>query len=328
MGKDLLVSAIIPTYNRSNIVVEAIDSILSQTYRNIEIIVVDDGSTDDTRERLRRYGNRIRMISQQNAGPGIARNRGIAAARGELIAFLDSDDLWLPTKIERQVLQLQKAGQSVPCSLANIVMRSDNMEVTSFDISLLNPALEEGIWLNVDDILATRFVLFNQAVVIRRAVLDQMGGFDESLRFQEDYDLPLRLSLEGPWAFIREPLVIWRESKTGSVYKSSQREEVCCSTCTVQVFEKHLAMVQDSCQRRYLQRQVNRGLRKARRELRIAKMKQTNSFGASSIAALLRSMEVYRNAAFRRSPWFPKMKVQPLSSYVANEGLPDGSNGK
>lgn len=317
MSKELLVSTIIPTYNRSRIVVEAIDSILSQTYGNIEIIVVDDGSTDDTLERLRQYGDRIRVLSQQNAGPGIARNRGIAAARGELIAFLDSDDLWLPSKIERQVAQLQTAGKSVPCSLSNIVMRSDKREVTSFDISQLRPDLEEGIWLNVDDVLASRFVLFNQAVVIRRSVLEKIGGFDEGLRFQEDYDLPLRLSLEGPWAFIREPLVIWRESKAGSWYKSSQREEVCCSTCTVRVFEKHLATVRGSYQRKSLVKQVNRGLKKARRELRVVRMKHMKSLGASGIAVLLRNAEMYRNAAFRRSHWFPKMKVQQLSSYVS-----------
>jgi len=112
-----LVSAIIPTYNRAHVICDAVESILAQTYREIEVIVVDDGSKDDTLPRLKQYGDRIRVVSQANAGPAAARNRGIAVAQGELIAFLDSDDLWLSTKIERQVALLQRAGESVPCCL-------------------------------------------------------------------------------------------------------------------------------------------------------------------------------------------------------------------
>src|SRR4051812_26873537 len=106
MGKIMnytsLVSVIIPTYNRANVVSEAVESVLNQTYSKVELIVVDDGSTDDTLEKLRRFGNTITVITQENAGPSAARNAGIANARGDLIAFLDSDDLWLPTNLERQ----------------------------------------------------------------------------------------------------------------------------------------------------------------------------------------------------------------------------------
>src|SRR5437899_10455350 len=118
--KDLpLVSAIIATYNRGHIVGEAIESILQQTHKNVELIVVDDGSTDGTREKLGRYGDRIRVVCQNNAGPAAAWNRGIGASQGQIIAFLGSDDVWLPTFVQRQVLLLQQAGESVPCCLAN-----------------------------------------------------------------------------------------------------------------------------------------------------------------------------------------------------------------
>ena len=123
MHSPTIVSAIIPTYNRAHLVTEAIDSVLAQTYPHIEVIVVDDGSTDDTMARLAPYGSRIRVIRQENAGPAAARNKGIAASSGGLVAFLDSDDLWLPAKIERQVRLLQKAGTSIPCCLCNINMR-------------------------------------------------------------------------------------------------------------------------------------------------------------------------------------------------------------
>src|SRR5210317_1951921 len=98
-----LVSVIIPTYNRGWILAEAIDSVLAQDFKDYELIVVDDGSTDNTREILGRYGRDIVVLAQSNQGVSAARNRGIAACTGKFVAFLDSDDLWLPQKLSRQV---------------------------------------------------------------------------------------------------------------------------------------------------------------------------------------------------------------------------------
>jgi glycosyltransferase involved in cell wall biosynthesis len=304
-----LVSAIIPTYNRANTIREAVDSVLGQTYPDIEVVVVDDGSTDDTQARLKPYGDRIRVVTQSNAGPAAARNRGMAASRGELIAFLDSDDIWLPAKIARQVNLMQRVGSSVPCCLCNIVMQWDAGERASFDISLLKPAVDEGVWINADEILATRFVLFNQGIVIRRDVVERVGGFDESLRLLEDHELALRLSLEGPWAFIREPLVVWHET-VGSLYHKAQNDEVLSKL--VQILERHLAKVEREDKHRGVRKHVIRELKRTRRQLWAAKMAKMGNWGASAIGNALRKTEHFRESIFRRSPWFPTMKVAPV----------------
>lgn len=314
MNPNPLVSAIIPTYNRAHIVCEAIESVLAQTYPHIEVIVVDDGSKDDTLARLQQYGDRIRVVSQANAGPAAARNRGIAVARGDLIAFLDSDDIWLPEKTEQQVALMEGAGAPVPCCLSNILMKWNSGDRTSFDIAWLRPSAEAGLWLNVDEVLVTRFVLFNQGIMIRREVLEKIGGFDESIRYLEDYEFPLRLSLEGPWAFIKTPLAVWRESMTNSVYKNSLREKVHNDECMVEVLEEHLARVGKTGRQTRLQRSAGRELERARRHLWMTRLAQSSSWG-SALAASLETVERYRRALFRRSPWFPKMKVARLQSW-------------
>ena len=103
-----LVSIIMPAHNREAYIGEAVESALSQDYENVELIVVDDGSTDRTYEILSDFGERIRLFRQHNAGPGAARNRGLDHAGGEFIAFLDSDDVWAPGKLRAQVSHLQR----------------------------------------------------------------------------------------------------------------------------------------------------------------------------------------------------------------------------
>src|SRR5215472_17381180 len=154
---DPLVSVVIPTYNRAAMITRTIENIFAQTYSNIELIVVDDGSTDDTQAKLSGFGDRIRIITQSNSGPAVARNRGAAAARGEIIAFQDSDDLWRPTKLARQVALLSQYNNIATCCLCNALMGvSGGKEWTSFDDSLIHPIHSEGLWLNVSEVLATR----------------------------------------------------------------------------------------------------------------------------------------------------------------------------
>ena len=307
-----LVSTIIPTYNRAALVCDAIDSVLAQTYQNVEIIVVDDGSTDDTLEVLRRYSDRIQMISQPNAGPAAARNRGLLAAKGELIAFLDSDDLWLPDKLALQVNLLSRVGEEVPCCLCNIKMLWKERELTSFEVAWLKPPISQGVWHNPDEILASRFVLFNQGVLIRRRVLREIGGFDERFRMLEDYDLALRLSLQGDWAFVREPLVIWREGATNSLSREAAENDLRWKRPLVQILDEQLHRLSNEAHGTNRRKQIIRALRRARRQLTVARMREMTFPGALLLSKNLDKIEHYRNALHRRSPWFPRMAAEPL----------------
>jgi glycosyltransferase involved in cell wall biosynthesis len=315
MSRRPLVSIVIPTYNRAELVCQTIENVFQQTYSNFELIVIDDGSTDQTQSRLRQYGDRIRVFTQDNAGPAVARNRGIELARGEIIAFQDSDDLWKPVKLERQIALLEHFGQSVPCCLCNVVMTSVNgKDFTSFDHSLLHPQHETGLWLNVPDVLATRFVLFNQAVAIRRKPLEKVGGFDVRLKYLEDYDLPLRLSLEGPWAFIREPLVIYGEGSPESYSQAALKDPVVLKQCELKICENLLAMTAQETGRAIFRRHLTRRLRMARRQLRAIHLRQADSSAARALVKLLSELDRCYLAAFRRSPWFPQPRTLPVDS--------------
>lgn len=310
-----LVSAIIATYNREHIVGEAIESILQQTYKNIEIVIVDDGSTDGTQENLKKYGDRIRVVHQENRGPAAAWNHGIQVARGEIIAFLGSDDIWLPTFVERQVKLLQLAGESVTCCLSNGSLNFANgKETTSFKTALLHPPYEEGVWLNVAEVISTRFVLFGQTVAIRRSALERTGGFDESLRYLEDYDMALRLSLQGPWGFIREPLVVWREGNTNSdsLSQEAKRNQIQLKQNVIKIHERVLQELQRTAQCAQLRKRLTRKLRKDHFNLAVVRLGQMNSRGARAIGHLLGRIDYYWYAVSRRSPWFPEMKTQPI----------------
>lgn len=204
-----LVSVIIPTYNRAATLKRTIDSALAQTYRPLEVIVVDDGSADGTETVMRSYGDRIHGIVQANGGPSAARNAGAKAAKGEWLAFLDSDDVWRPEKIARQVELVSRVETNVDCCMCNAAVIDENgpTGATTFGASGVATDLAEGYWLNPAPLIATRFILFNQVALIRTGAFRKAGGFKQELRLLEDHDLAFRLSLDGPWAFVADPLV-------------------------------------------------------------------------------------------------------------------------
>ncbi|MBL0712063.1 MAG: glycosyltransferase [Desulfosarcina sp.] len=196
------VSVIIPTFNRAWVIEEAVDSVLGQTYPNFELIVVDDGSTDDTRVRLQRYGGRIQVVHQRNQGVSAARNAGLRRAAGELIALLDSDDLWQPAKLERQAAFFNAHPDARICQTEETWIRRGVR---------VNPGhrhRKPSGWI-FEDSLALCLVS-PSAVMMRRELLEETGGFDESLPACEDYDLWLRVSLRYPIHLIDEPLVVKR----------------------------------------------------------------------------------------------------------------------
>ena len=306
------VSVIITTYNRAHLVSQAIQSVLDQTFRDFELIIVDDGSSDDTEAVVRGFNDpRIRYIYQENKGISGARNTGIRNARGRYIAFLDSDDLWLPTKIEQQVHILENVESSVPCCLCNAIIRGNPAnKPTSFALAPLQTIYDKGIWLNVTSVLSTRCVFFTQAVAIRRSSFEKIGGFDESLWVMEDHDLALRLSLEGPWAYIKEPLVIYNKGAFGSLADQARRDPVRLQQC---IKALHLKILSD---KRIRSRKTHRNLlgtiRRSKAKIQIARMSQSSFPGTSVVSTILDIIFKFKAATFRRSPWFPKMEQIPF----------------
>jgi glycosyltransferase involved in cell wall biosynthesis len=206
-GDSPLVSAVVATYNRVDLVAQTLDSILAQSYPNLEVIVVDDGSTDGTGEMIpERYGDRVRYFHQDNAGPSAARNRGIEQARGEYIAFLDDDDLWLPTKIEQQVAALERAPDCAVCYTRCGVLTSDGRQTEE-----IYAVSDEGRSGDVFSLVLRRTAMLLPTVLVRRAALDEVGVFDPALAIGEDTDLFLRLTLRYPAVHLRETLALVRE---------------------------------------------------------------------------------------------------------------------
>jgi glycosyltransferase involved in cell wall biosynthesis len=198
-----LVTAVIATYNYGRFVTEAIDSVLAQTYPAVEIVVVDDGSTDDTRERLAPYGERIRYIYQANQSVAAARNTGIGAARGNLVAFLDADDLWHPQKLELQVRYL-----------------SQHPEVGLVAVERLGPGA--ACWpvlngcahprprpINLEE-LVIQAHFAPSGVLVRKECFRKVGDFDTSLRNAEDYDMWIRIAMAYPVVKLDMPLWWYR----------------------------------------------------------------------------------------------------------------------
>ena len=196
-----LVSAIIPTYNRQHFLREAIESVLQQDYSHYELIIVDDGSTDATRDLIAAYPV-AQYLHQKNQGVSAARNRGIAHARGSLITFLDSDDLWLPHKLSAEVHLLEER-HDVP------VVYSDEIWIRSG--RRVNPKKKHQKYSGmIFEHCLPLCIISPSSVMIRREILEAVGVFDESLPVCEDYDLWLRISAYYPIGFIEKPLIVKR----------------------------------------------------------------------------------------------------------------------
>ncbi len=206
----MLVTTIIPTYNRAQDCVVAVESALAQTHREQEILVIDDGSTDDTEAVLARFGDRIRYVKKVNAGVSAARNLGMEMARGEAIAFLDSDGSWMPEKLARQVAVLEERPAVALVITSMLVVNPDGSVLEAFSRRTTIPV----------DGRVLRHVLRNPAMtpstaLIRTSVLRELGGFDPTLPTAKDLDLHLRIALRHEVAVIDEPLARYLRSTTG-----------------------------------------------------------------------------------------------------------------
>lgn len=201
------VSVIIPTYNRAQQTLRALRSVWSQTFTDYEVIVVDDGSIDDTATELERLGSRIRLIKQPNGGVSSARNRGIIEAAGDYLAFLDSDDEWLPEKLAKQVafLDEHKDVGFVAC-LNTFDVENGFTYGNSYTRDAHNSAESQFV-----EFLTSPFPRNMSRYVVRRQLMTEHGGFDESIRGSEDWELCLRLLKHGhAFDFIEDGLVLYQ----------------------------------------------------------------------------------------------------------------------
>ncbi|HEX7051019.1 MAG TPA: glycosyltransferase [Longimicrobiales bacterium] len=197
-----LLSVVIPTYNRLRLLRETIESVRAQTYAHWELIVVDDGSTDGTAEYVAGLGDpKIRLVGAERSGsPAVARNIGIGHARGEYVAFLDHDDIWMPGKLEAQVAALANRPEADWCYTRLWQIDPAGRSLGQYDDSVPfgGAALLDAIGLKPG--------ITTSAVVVRRALLERMGGFDPYLTGCEDLDLWIRLRRESEPVAIIEPL--------------------------------------------------------------------------------------------------------------------------
>jgi glycosyltransferase involved in cell wall biosynthesis len=197
------VSVCIPTFNRCAMLREALQSVFRQTFRDFETIVVDDGSTDGTSEMLAvEYGGAVRAIRQSNAGDGSARNRAVREARGGLIAFLDSDDLWVPEKLERQVRLLDDRPE-----VAVVYSPKKTVDMHGREIHPPRRTCYRG---QVTGYLFADVFIATPSVVCRRELFTRVGLFSEQLKTASDYDFWLRASIDHAFDYVAEPLVICR----------------------------------------------------------------------------------------------------------------------
>lgn len=215
-----LVSVVIPTHNRADLLPRAIDSVLNQTYSNFEIIVVSDGSTDNTEEVVKSYSDkdsRIRFIGYSPArGGNIARNTGIEAAKGEYVAFLDDDDEWMPAKLEKQIN----------------VMESDNrigLVYTGVNIIYVNEGLRYSFIGESKGDLSKEILLDNHigttsTVMVRKMILEETGAFDEKLKALQDFELWIRVCQKCLIGLVPEELInYYNYTGTNQVSSSTQK---------------------------------------------------------------------------------------------------------
>jgi glycosyltransferase involved in cell wall biosynthesis len=217
-----LVSVVIPTYNAGHFIARCVESVLAQTYRPLEIIVVNDGSTDHTVAALAPYRSRIRYFYQENQGQSTARNRAIAESQGELIAFVDADDMWLPEKIARQVKALARSPRAS-------LIHTDLFFLDNATGHKVHRADKKAEYVGN---CAGRMFMQNKvtisSVLVRKECLARAGMFDGTFRYVDDYEMWLRIAAFFDFGYVDEPLVIYRihEDNISRSVLAMRREEL------------------------------------------------------------------------------------------------------
>lgn len=231
------VSVIIPTYNSAKYVTEAIDSVLAQTYKNYEIIVIDDGSTDNTKELLKSYKKKIKYIYQENKGQAWARNTGIKKAKGELIAFLDADDVWLAKKLELQVPLFK--DKEIGLVYGDIALFGDKTNLKLIH----NNDFKRGYIFK--DLIKDNFICIS-TTIIRKDVLDMVGLFNSKIRYVEDLELWLRVVYKNKIDYTPEKVVKYRVHP-GNVSRDYEKQ-----------FKTELFVIKNACKRFNMSKKLKR----------------------------------------------------------------------
>ena len=235
-ARPVTVSVVIPTHDRGRVVVEAIESALAQTHPPLEVIVVDDGSTDDTAERVGRLRDaRVRYLRRPHAGVSAARNAGIAAATGDLVAFLDSDDLWKPDKVEAEIAALARypSAGGVFSDLEKVdgatFVPSFMRRTRVFSRLLAERAYREGLLLSARALylcLLQEVPIKTPALTVRRSALERVGGFNEAWTSSEDWEFLLRFARRESLVYVDRPLAVIRISADSLHRRDQERGEL------------------------------------------------------------------------------------------------------
>lgn len=239
------VSIVIPAYNRADTIRMAVESVLRQTFTDFELLIVDDGSTDGTMAALADLPDpRLRLLANpRNMGAGAARNLGIREARAPWVAFHDSDDEWLPRKLEKQMKRLSTVDKAtVACFCGMVLMMGANWQAGDLALQrgkraymLYIPASsQEGLEGDIRPSLLRSSPVSTQMLVARRDTLQQIGGFDESLPALIDWDCTIRLAERGHFAFVDEPLVLQFLSDNSISHSRAKRV-----AARIRILEKH-----------------------------------------------------------------------------------------
>ncbi|HEU4630435.1 MAG TPA: glycosyltransferase [Gemmatimonadaceae bacterium] len=244
------VSVILPTFDREPLLREAVASVLAQTFGDWELIVADDGSTDGTRAYLEGlHDPRVRPLFLERRGHiGRTRAAALDAARGTWVAFLDSDDLWLPDKL---ALQLRRLADAPPCGWSCTGYRLIDAEgrfLPERPASIYRPI---SGWI-LEPLLTFTATAAIQTMLVRRTLLDEVGGFDESLAFRSDYDLALRLAVRSEICALAEPLTLVREHPGRT---TTQRRHATLFEANARVFRKAAAAAPTAALRALCRRQ-------------------------------------------------------------------------
>lgn len=212
------ISIVIPLYNKERHIENTINTVLSQSYKEIEIIVIDDGSTDKSAEIVQKITDRrLRFIRKKNEGVSITRNLGVSEASNELVAFLDADDEWKPDYLERIHILYQKYPNAAIYATNYSVVEQNGK---SYTLDYPEIDFEEGLIKNYFYSAYTFTPLWTSAVCVRKSIFQQMGGFPTNIRNGEDLDLWCRIALKYPIAYINKPLAVYRRDSDNMLSRS------------------------------------------------------------------------------------------------------------